>query len=149
MRRHDGFSMIEMLFVLIIGAILIAIVAPAFGRMQSRRSAENARDAFVWFANRARSESVNRGQEVTLRVSPTDSSATMTTAAGDTIDRLRFIGDIDANVKTSTGSAVNICYLPRGYARDDCPSNARTVDFYIGQDTFTVEIRVLGQVVKE
>lgn len=149
MRARNGFTMIEVIIVLAVSAILMSIAVPQIGRVQAQRAARNARDAFVWLANRARMASVERGETVQLSVDPTAKVAAMVTATGDTIDKISFTGDYAADVSTSGGGTVTVCYTPRGYALSTCPSSQQQVNFYGGADTASAVIRVLGQVVSE
>lgn len=147
MHNKRGFSLVELMFVIVIGAVLVAMMLPAFGEMQARRSARNARDAFMYMAGRARAESIQRGRQIDLRLDPTTGRAVVVNPLNnDTIDRLNFTGDYKAAVTTSTGALVQICYTPRGYAT--CPSALRTATFKTGRDSARVRIRPLGQVDK-
>lgn len=142
--RRGGFSMIELLIVLMVGAILLGLVMPAFGSVQRRRAVQNARDSFVWLSMRAQSTSVERGLPVTLTLDPTAGSAVAVTSEGEGVDSITFNGEHGAIVTTSTGSAVQICYTPRGFAT--CPATTMYATFRLGSDSARVRIRPLGQV---
>ncbi len=145
--RKGGFSLIELLFVIMIGGVLLAITAPQIGRLQARGAAINARDGFIWLASRGRAAAIQEGQVVTVTLDPSARRATARTAAGDTIDRLDFRGDYGASVTTSTGAAVSICYTPRGFA--DCPASDVDATFRTGADSASLRVRPLGQVEKK
>ncbi len=142
--RRGGFSMIELLIVVMVGAILLGLVMPAFGSVQRRRSVQNARDAFVWLSMRAQSTAVERGLPVTLTLDPSTASAVAMTTEGEAVDSVAFSGEHDAVVTTSTGAAIQICYTPRGFAT--CPASTAYATFSLGPDSARVRIRPLGQV---
>jgi len=64
--RHVGFSLLELLIVLVIGSILLTLAAPAFSTsvLNARRTADV--NAFVATVHLARSESAKRSVPVTL-----------------------------------------------------------------------------------
>ena len=72
---RPGFSLVEMGVVLFIAGIIIAWTIPGFTRMQRNRVAQNARDSFVWLANRARARAVETGTTQLLEIDPANSRA--------------------------------------------------------------------------
>ncbi len=144
MGRSEGFTILELVVVMLIGSILIAVSAPAFGAVQRSRAVGNARDSFVWLAMRARAASIEKGEPVTLTVDPVAGKAVAVSSSGEGIDSLIFTGEIAAGVSTSTGSSVQVCYSPRGYAT--CPDEAAWVTFRLGSDSARALIQPLGQV---
>lgn len=144
--RRAGFSLVELLFVLIIAAVLIGLVIPSLGEIQARRAAGNARDAFVFMANRARAEALQRGQTVTLQLDVSDESAVLVVGTDTIAQPIDFAVEYGAAVSVSGGGDLDICYLPRGFADPSCPSTQRVATFTTGSESAGATVRVLGQV---
>ncbi|MGH7483061.1 MAG: pilus assembly FimT family protein [Longimicrobiales bacterium] len=147
MDRRSGFSLVELLFVVLVASIMIGIIVPSFGQLQARRSAQNARDAFVFLANRARAEALQRGRMVRLRLDAADESAALVVGVADTIaEPLDFQAAYGVSVAMNGGGDLEICYLPRGFADPSCPATEQVATFTAGSESVAATIRVLGQV---
>ncbi|MGH7475365.1 MAG: pilus assembly FimT family protein [Longimicrobiales bacterium] len=142
--RQAGFTMIELLVVVFIGAVLMSIALPQFGAVQARRAAANARDAYIWLANRGRANAIERGEQILVSVDPTSARAVMLLPNGDTLELVDFIARYDARVVTSNGGVFDICYLPRGYALSTCSDAPGTVSFWVAGDTAAADVQALG-----
>jgi prepilin-type N-terminal cleavage/methylation domain-containing protein len=148
---RGGFTLIEVLIVIMIGAVLTSIALPAFGNLQARRGAMNARDALIMLAVRARAVAIERGVVVTMVVDPEDDSVLLTLPDGTTVEQMRFNLDFSANLSTVSGEPVVVCYSPRGYALQSCTTVAANeeVSFERAGATAVALIRPLGQVVRQ
>lgn len=63
---HGGFTLIELMVTLTVGAILLALAAPSFSSLiANQRSKSAASDIYITLA-KARSEAIKRNREVTL-----------------------------------------------------------------------------------
>lgn len=86
-RDQSGFTMIELMTVMIIAAILLVIAAPAFNDMLERRRLEGQANELVIDLAYAKSEAVQRNSNVMLRTHPTGTGcytiAVWTTGVGD------------------------------------------------------------------
>jgi type IV fimbrial biogenesis protein FimT len=71
---HAGFTIIELMTVMIIAAILLVIAAPAFSDMLERRRLEGQANELVIDLSYAKSEAVQRNREVFLRTHPTSNT---------------------------------------------------------------------------
>jgi prepilin-type N-terminal cleavage/methylation domain-containing protein len=82
-----GFTIIELMTVMIIAAILLTIAAPAFNDMLERRRLEGQANELVVDLAYAKSEAVQRNSNVMLRTHPTTTGcytiAAWTTGVGD------------------------------------------------------------------
>jgi Tfp pilus assembly protein FimT len=108
--------MIELLIVILIGAVLGSIAVPQFGKQASKRSASNARDAFIHAAARARTAALQSGDEVQLLVNPATDRVEITDRFNVQIaEPLDFrTGPVKARI---LGNAiVRVRYTPRGFA---------------------------------
>ncbi len=115
-----GFSLIEVLFVLLISGILGVMMVPQIARYTSQRAASNARDAFILTAARARAAAIQSGDEVQLTIDPANGLVSITdlngTAVGDALDFNN--GVVRASMVGTDG--FTICYVPRGFERPGC-----------------------------
>ena len=72
---RSGYTLVELLIVMLIASILMSMVVPQFTRMMTTRNAQNARDDLVWMAVRAKAKAVERGQTYMLEINPTTERA--------------------------------------------------------------------------
>lgn len=144
MHNRNGFTLIEMIFVLMIGALVIGVGSREYTRVSGQRAVGNARDAMILTAYRARSEAMRSGQVVYLSVQPDQGLARVVTPTDSVLHRL----DVAEYGVGMVGSGMRVCYTARGYAMPGCstfPSDP-TLGFYRNGDTVSVKVTVLGQV---
>ncbi|HEY0306267.1 MAG TPA: GspH/FimT family pseudopilin [Longimicrobiales bacterium] len=151
---RGGFTLIELVIVMIIGAVLLSMAIPSFTRMASGQNARNARDAVVWMSARARSRAIERGEVTLLEIHPGDERAwivrrnTGTALASDTLERVDFEAEQDVQV-TGISSKLTLCYNARGYAFS-CSANSPTANadviFTHAGKSATARVKPLGQI---
>jgi prepilin-type N-terminal cleavage/methylation domain-containing protein len=144
-----GFSLLEMMFVLVIAAILLTLVVPGLGSLLARRNAQNARDAYVWLGMQARTLSMEQGQQIELRLDPDSNQAEVLKPDGSVVQKVDFASTYGVELSTSSGDVVTVCYTPRGFALSGCPGSEQRAGFRQGRDTAWALVRVLGQVVPQ
>src|SRR5690349_2572486 len=99
-----GFALIGLLIVIVISGALMMMAIPSFNRVTAGRNAQNARDATVWMASRARSRAIERGQTQLLQIDPATERAwivrrnTGVALATDTLERTDFSNKWSATV---------------------------------------------------
>lgn len=147
---RPGYTIIELVLVFMIGAILLAIAANGAGGYMSRKRAENARDAFVYLAMRARAAAIERGRNVSLRLNAVEGSIVVRegcATAGLELERMELADEFFATVVTAADSII-VCYSPRGFAvgAQTTVTAPTTVGFVIGKDTARARVAPLGQV---
>lgn len=150
---QGGYTIIELLLVIVIGAILATMTVPSFTRMTSGQNARNARDAVVWMAARARSRAIERGEVIKFEIHVGDERAwivrrnTGTALASDTLEKIDFENEQD--VQINSASRLTLCYSPRGYAFSCSaysPAAPVNVTFTHAGKSAVARVKPLGQV---
>ncbi len=152
-RYRAGFSVVELLFVLLIASVLAGMAFPRFHHYMSVRTAVNARDAFSMAAARARAAAVEHGDVVVLMIRPYhDSVFVMTGDAQDTLEIIDYKGGqtrADLLMQDGLPAPFRICYVPRGFAHPGCGDGSRLpvrLGFSTTSDTLWSDINAAGQV---
>ena len=114
-RARHGYTLIEMMTVLVIIGTIMMLTAPRLGRMRERSAMRSARTQTVSYIARARAIALQRGREARFvrngnQISVTvDSSGTQVTVARPL--------DLQATFGVSLGATRDeIAYDPRGFA---------------------------------
>lgn len=144
-RRRDGFTIIEMMIVVMVGLILTGIAYKGFVGYQGRTAAKQARLTFSALHARARANAIEMGTTVQLNVDMTNDSVWI--QRGTTrIEKVVFSGDLGVDIQGS--GTLRLCMNPRGFADTSCNSftSTQTLVFAAGGDTAGVQIRTLGQI---
>jgi prepilin-type N-terminal cleavage/methylation domain-containing protein len=145
-----GFSLVELLLVLVIGAILMTFAVPGFTRMTASRNAQNARDNLVWMAARARAKAIERGRVYLLTIDPTAERARIIQRGATTaLDSVTFSTEFKTTISTDANTTIVLCYSPRGYALacdSGSPSTNVDVTFTFIDKTAVARVKPLGQI---
>jgi type II secretory pathway pseudopilin PulG len=145
MRRTSGFTVIEVVIVLMFAAVLLGVSMSAFGEVQSRMAADQAVRAFHGLHARARAQAVERGIATQLVVDVGGDSVTIR-RAGQRLETIRFQSDLGVDL---VGSSFVLCMGPRGFADPGCNSFSEPVKlgFSRGGDTEAVAVLPMGQLI--
>lgn len=147
---RPGYTLVELVMVIVIGAILVGVVVNGASGYVSRKRVSNARDAFVYLAMRARAAAIERGRNVSLHLSVTQGRITVNegcSAGGLELERLHLEDEFHAKVEAAT-DPIAVCYSPRGFAiaAHTTISAPTIVSFVIGKDAARARVAPLGQV---
>ena len=152
---RGGYTLVELLIVILIGAALLMMAIPNFARVTAGQNARNARDAVVWMSARARSRAIERGEVTLLEIDPGSERAwivrrnTGTALASDTLERADFANERSVQVSTAANTKITLCYNARGYAfscTGTSPNANVEVNFAHAGKTAVARIKPLGQV---
>jgi prepilin-type N-terminal cleavage/methylation domain-containing protein len=145
-RRSRGFTLIELIIAIMIGAILTSLAVKGFGTASTNLAARQARNVFNGMAARARAQAIESGSR-TMLVANMAGDSVMIFAQGGVVENVRFGRELDVDLSSSVGN-FNICMSPRGYADTDCSSSSTTIklSFTAGANTESLEILPLGQI---
>jgi prepilin-type N-terminal cleavage/methylation domain-containing protein len=161
-RTKSGFTLIELVVVILIGGILTSI---AFTGVQSARSqfaAQSAKRVYMSWHQRARSMAIERGETVVMVVYVDGDSTALLRREGGTFvwsDIQKFDEELGVDLRTQGNVSFYTCMSPRGYADLSCGSlgpllglsatfsDTVRLQFWQGADSASVLILPLGQTV--
>ena len=145
-RRRRGFTIIELMVVIVLGAALMSVAIKAFGTTANHTSARQARNVFNGMAARARSHAIESGR-TTVLIADARGDSVLILANGQIVENIRFGEEMDVNIEAEDDVTL-LCMNPRGYADQDCTSFDRTVkvSFVQGNEAMSLEILPLGQI---
>ena len=145
-RRKNGFTLIEMLTVIMLGAVLTGFAMKGFGVTGSQTATRQARNVFSGMAARARAQAIESGQTTRLIADARDDSVIIV-ANGQIVEEVQFGGEMEIDIR-ATQDVTQLCMNPRGYASQDCNSFNTTVEvaFFQGNESRSLEILPLGQI---
>lgn len=142
--------MIELVIVLVVGAILTAIVVVGFGSMRGGMTVSSARSTFLTMHAATRSLAVERGTSMRLVVNSVTGTMTIEEGCGGggTVVQTETV---DAAIHFKSGTSLALCMTPRGFA--DPAGNSFESEGYlaftVGSHTAELTILPLGQVVSQ
>ena len=146
MRDRSGFSIMEMVVVIVILGVMTTITVQRIGPAQARYSVQSARTVLASMAQRTRAHAVEGAGLSLLVMDFAGDSATIRSGA-TTLDTFHFDDELGVDMTSSVSSAT-VCMNSKGYADTRCTSfTARlTVSFALNEHTTSLDILPLGQV---
>jgi len=152
-RSPNGFTVVELVIVILIGSILVGVAMSSFQNAQSAYAARGGKTVYATLHQLARARAIELGQTVILIVD-SDGDSAFTIDGGSVNNLTHFRSELNVDLR-STPSRFRICMTPRGYADPDCPavafsattSSPITLEFWQNADSSTVVILPMGQLV--
>jgi len=157
--RRRGFTLIELVIVILIGSILTGLALNSFQNVQSRFAVQSAKRVYMSWHQRARSRAIESGETIVLFVWPAGDSAATLSRDGSRRDVQHFDDELGVSLETQGGKPFYTCMTPRGYADTSCGSWGATLGhtatfsdtlrlrFRQSADTASVLILPMGQVI--
>ena len=138
--------MIELLVVLAVGLVLTGVTIRSFNGVSGRLAVKGAQRTLMSMHARARVQAIENGRIVKLHIDPAGDSIWLS-RGGQVLDVMDLHKEFKVDVQTSTGSEVNVCMNPRGFAATGCNSftSPVTVRLLVGTDSASVLMLTLGQ----
>jgi len=150
-RRTRGFTLIEVLVTILIGAILTSIAVKGFGLTSSEMSVRQAKNVFTGMVARARAMAIERGTLTRFYVDASGDSISLAIYLGvspywEQEEAVYFGGDMGIDIQSSSGNIYRYM-TPRGYA-NTYYGNTGTIEvrFVQGEQADTIQFLPLGQV---
>lgn len=145
MKGRQGFTMVELIFVVLIGSILTAVALSSVRNAQAGFSVQGARNAFVSIHARARARAIESGSNAVLFMDLDGDSASVV-EGGTVVETIYFRTDYNANFLGPTGP-LELCMSPRGFADSGCTNfnSAQSIGWSFAGDTVRMRILPLGQ----
>lgn len=147
-RSNRGFSLVELVFVILIGTIMTSIVIRGFGNTRAGNSVRSAEQNFRGLHARARAYAIERGSETTLVIDPAQDEVLIRDADGNTVDAMDFFETLGVDIRSS--GTVELTFTARGYADVPVSDNALTdIAFVQESEERIVSILPIGQLKNE
>lgn len=146
-RSRRGFTLLELVFVLLIGSILTTIALTSYHNAQGHLAVRGARDMFASLEAHARAQAIQAGTTVRMVVDVTGDSVSLWQNGANLNETVHF-ADNHVDLRSPTGNFY-LCMNSRGYADSSCNSfsSAATLTFAQNADSTSVQILPLGQLV--
>jgi prepilin-type N-terminal cleavage/methylation domain-containing protein len=145
-RQKAGFTVLELLIVVVLGTILTSMTLKGFGMVSNQAAAREARGVFQGLVARTRAQAIESGIP-TMLIADARGDSVMVFANGRVVENIRFGEELGVDIQTEQ-PVTRICMTPRGYANPDCNSFSSTIKmaFVRGPKTKTIEILPMGQI---
>lgn len=145
--RRSGFTLIEMIFVLMISGIIMGIGVRETPRFFNQRAVVNARNAVAATAHTARAEAMRSGRPIYLWILPDAGVVRIGRSTSELVDSVLMT---DYGV-TMSGNDLTLCYTARGYASPACTSVTATEEIRFRRRGEHLDLLVLplGQMWRE
>ena len=146
-KQSQGFSLLEVIIVLMIGAVLLSVMVGKISDMRSVLSAVAARQSYLALHSRTRAQAIEFGSTARLILDVPGDSAWIV-QGGNTIETYRFAPDGVDVQSSSVDGLVQMCMTARGYSEPRCNSfgESVTLTFVTAGSSESLELLPVGQV---
>jgi len=146
LRRREGFTVPELVVVLLIMSVVTSFTFKSLSSVQSRYASRAARDVFAGMVAQTRSHAIERGLPTWMWASAAGDSAVVWDGGGLN-SVVHFDEEFDVDLRL-TSPTLLLCMTPRGYATSTCTSfsTIQKVGFQNGIGSDSLMLYPLGQV---
>jgi prepilin-type N-terminal cleavage/methylation domain-containing protein len=158
-RRAGGFTLIELVIVIMIGSILVGITFSGVQGVQTRMAVQGARTAYMMVFQRSRARAIEMGETIIIQTLPSTDVVRTWERSGSSIAvtaSVDFRDEFDVDIQ---GPSFYMCMTPRGYADRMCGglrelanfggiNTAQRVQFWLGTDSTSVLVMPMGQLIR-
>ncbi len=137
--KHKGFTIIELIVIIVIIGILTMFSIPAFRGLYKKGRLEQTRNEVVAFYQRANRYAANDGVNYILEVDVIDDSLRCMKEGLATVkDRMGMGSELD--ISDSTGAAITFTIQADGFVKDN--SSLRVFEIYDNETKKTLEFYI-------
>ncbi len=146
MQRNRGFTLIELMIVMLIGAVLLAIAVPSFVSTLARAHARDMAQSIATGLDWAKANAVSSAQVVTYQAAP---DCSWQAQSADGINRRSGSATMPFGVQCSAANTGTFYFLPNGavtMTTTGQPALTKTVSFVIsgGGNIWSVTLNSAG-----
>lgn len=151
--RNAGFTLIEMMIVVVILGLVAVFALPKLAATFGKRSTRTAADQFVLAHSVARATAVRYGRVAELHIDAGNARFWVevdTSQAGGVRDTVGPVNVLGEGAVTITSNRTLLCFDSRGLptTRGACEVPSATVDFSLSGNVSTVNVSALGKVLR-
>jgi Tfp pilus assembly protein FimT len=151
-RRERGYTLVELLIIVILVGIIAAVVGPKLAWALRQRAVAGAADEFVLAHSLARSTAMQYGRVAQLHVDTAGARfwVDADTSGTGTPVKIGLMHSLAGGSVTLSSTRTLFCFDARGLATTSggCPSGDATVVFASSSSSDTVRTTVLGKVLR-
>lgn len=148
MDSRRGFTLIEMVVVIMVAGILLSFSVNAFGNIRSRFAVRDARQAFTSLHARARAQAIEYGRTTEFRFDVTGDSIWVE-RNDTTLTRIHLQNEFGVDMTSNQSQTVyTLCMNTRGFGKTGCTDFTAnlTIEFSNGDDTESLGMTPLGAI---
>ncbi len=144
-RARRGFTMIEMLLVIVIAGLIMGVAIPTFLKFSDKSALRSAAVAVSSMHARARIAAIQRGRNTRLKMSATNSTMVVisTNAAGTGVDTIGKLENLNTRFGiTFTTTRDSLTFTPRGIGFE---TSGTTIILLKGTKADTLTVTAAGR----
>lgn len=149
MRRQAGFTLTEVLIVVLVGSILLGVTLQSLGGVQERLALQQAAGVVESMVARARAMAVETGEPTRLNMHSAGDSLWIV-RGGTTVNTVHLEEQLGVDLRFAAGTAT-LCMGPRGYAEESCTTFTDVLRIELNVptgDVRTLAVTPTGQILR-
>lgn len=150
MSKKRGFTLIELIIVILIGSVLAGIVSLSLAGVFQRTALDQSRRMLETMVSRTRAQAIQEGERIELRLDSTGNKASLIrTSDGSVLETYDFEDGLDINLDVGGGNEV-LCMGPNGVADLGCgtvPISGSLYPYSTPDNTYAFTITAGGTII--